>query len=459
MSEIVLWGAGKFVKNYIQLVGYLGDEISYIVDNSSQKQGTYIEGTIVKGPDDLFKTSERIIISCLAIDEIRNYLNENGLADREMSISEYLDGFIKDKLETSASININSREVFFDLFSGSEWGGAENWNYMVASEILKEFPESNISIISDDIVNVENDSDIKIKRFRENDNIEEIIRYVDSFESVIFVNSFFGKAFFALLALKVLAPQKIRIVTVVHNDYRDLYRLCELFKDYIDIYTCVSSRIADYLVENLKISAYKVKHVFQPIDTKDVAYEERRHNGRIIIGIASRLSKSQKRADYIPIIIDKLEKKRIDYELLIAGDGECFDEIESYVMKNDLTSKIKLLGRISHDKIWDFWKAVDVYLNFSEFEGTSLAMLEAMCCGCVPVVTNVSGTNDYIIDGTNGVIREIGDLDGLCDSIGYLSKNRIELINMGNSARAVILEKSDIRQFVVKFYDLLCRMN
>ena len=60
----------------------------------------------------------------------------------------------------------------------------------------------------------------------------------------------------------------------------------------------------------------------------------------------------------------------------------------------------------------DFLNEQDIYLNFSEYEGTSLTMLEAMASGCVPVVTDVSGVSDFIEDGVNGLVSDIGDLDG-----------------------------------------------
>lgn len=43
-----------------------------------------------------------------------------------------------------------------------------------------------------------------------------------------------------------------------------------------------------------------------------------------------------------------------------------------------------------------FWKGQDVFVNVSEYEGTSLSMLEAMGYGCVPVVTDVSGAREFI---------------------------------------------------------------
>jgi len=47
----------------------------------------------------------------------------------------------------------------------------------------------------------------------------------------------------------------------------------------------------------------------------------------------------------------------------------------------------------------------DFYLSFSRFEGSPLPPLEAMACGCIPIVTSI-GVEDYLVDGENGFLVE-----------------------------------------------------
>jgi len=53
-------------------------------------------------------------------------------------------------------------------------------------------------------------------------------------------------------------------------------------------------------------------------------------------------------------------------------------------------------------QVQKLWQTADVCVLVSEYEGTSVSMLEAMAAGCVPVVTKVSGTADVIQPGING---------------------------------------------------------
>jgi len=49
------------------------------------------------------------------------------------------------------------------------------------------------------------------------------------------------------------------------------------------------------------------------------------------------------------------------------------------------------------------YSSADVYLSASEYEGSPLPPLEAMACGCIPIVTPI-GTEEYLQDGVNGFI-------------------------------------------------------
>lgn len=49
------------------------------------------------------------------------------------------------------------------------------------------------------------------------------------------------------------------------------------------------------------------------------------------------------------------------------------------------------------------YSSADFYVSFSRFEGSPLPPLEAMACGCIPLVTPI-GVGDYLRDGENGFL-------------------------------------------------------
>lgn len=456
MDKFILFGAGKNIRNYIYMIRSMGDCVSLILDSSKEKQCTKIDGICIQSPFDFIYNNEKIIITCLAFDEVRGILSRLGLRHKEVQISDY----IRNKIDIKGHANVSLDDaacspcIIFDLCSYAKWGGAEKWNYTVASYLTTAFNSEDICLLKNDIVQYEHKNKM-IKVISADNGVSSIIERIKTKEQIVFFNSFYSDAFFALLMLKKNKGENVKIITVVHNDYVDLYKQCLMFDMFVDSYLCVSKMIADSLINTYGIDAKKVKRIAQPIEINTFSLEEKKMETRIRIGMASRLTSAQKRCELIPKLIDLLEKKQLCYRMEIAGDGELFDYIKGYVDAKLLGDKIKLRGKLSDMEMQFFWKNSDIYVNLSDFEGTSLSMLEAMSYMCVPVLTRVSGVDDYIEDGKSGLIYERGDLEGICDGIGYLSQNREILQKMGIAAQKSVIEKCDKKKICETIFAIM----
>jgi glycosyltransferase involved in cell wall biosynthesis len=69
------------------------------------------------------------------------------------------------------------------------------------------------------------------------------------------------------------------------------------------------------------------------------------------------------------------------------------------------------------DRIRDIYAACDVWLCGSRSEGFHLPPLEAMACRCPVVSTNVGGPADTIVEGVNGHLVAVDDVDALADRL------------------------------------------
>ena len=78
----------------------------------------------------------------------------------------------------------------------------------------------------------------------------------------------------------------------------------------------------------------------------------------------------------------------------------------------------------------------------SEWEGHSISQVEAMAMGTVPVVTDVSGVEDDITDGSNGFVVDVGDVDAIIGRIEILSRDRMLLKKMGKRSKESVATKS-----------------
>ena len=197
-----------------------------------------------------------------------------------------------------------------------------------------------------------------------------------------------------------------------------------------------------YRIPRKKIR-FKESPVEFPIDLERKYSDSERRPIRI--GYAARITKTQKRADLLPQLIQLLKEKKVFFKMQIAGEGSYLPKLRDLLQEE---STVEILGQIDRNKMKDFWKNQDVFINVSEFEGTSLSMLEAMAYGTVPIVTKVSGVDDIICEKENGFICEQHNIQQVASNIEYLSKNRDLIQKIGKKARETINKKCNCQKYV-----------
>ncbi len=88
-----------------------------------------------------------------------------------------------------------------------------------------------------------------------------------------------------------------------------------------------------------------------------------------------------------------------DARLIIAGGGPEEAALRKAVGESGMSDHVTMTGEISN--ALDYYRAADFFVLSSKSEGMSNALLEAMACGLVPIVTDVSGT-ESVVDGRTG---------------------------------------------------------
>lgn len=102
----------------------------------------------------------------------------------------------------------------------------------------------------------------------------------------------------------------------------------------------------------------------------------------------------------------------------LAGDGPLRGELEAEVARLGLGDRVVFLGRRSD--VPDLLAACDVFALPSLYEGTSLAVLEAMAAGRAVVSSSIGGTDELIEDGVSGLLVAPGDATALGGAIERL---------------------------------------
>ena len=94
----------------------------------------------------------------------------------------------------------------------------------------------------------------------------------------------------------------------------------------------------------------------------------------------------------------------------------------------------KFFENVPNDKMHTIYSSCDVLLKLTRVEGFFGPPLEAMACGCIPIVSDVTGYDEYIKDGYNALVVGIGDTEGAKMAVKKLMEDkalRAKLIKNG----------------------------
>lgn len=117
----------------------------------------------------------------------------------------------------------------------------------------------------------------------------------------------------------------------------------------------------------------------------------------------------------------RAERPGLKVVCLFAGNGDHEEDIKAQSLRDEADARsFRFLGFVS-DLRSVYW-ASDIALLPSRREGFGIAMVEAMCSGCVPIRTPSGGARDQIIEGETGYIVPFDDPAALARRIADLAE-------------------------------------
>lgn len=187
----------------------------------------------------------------------------------------------------------------------------------------------------------------------------------------------------------------------------------------------VSGSTRDFLVRERFVPAERVRLIWNgaPLDEfapvpRERALAVRRALGipedALVVGAVGRLN-DQKGHRYLVDAAARILDQRPEVRFLVAGDGDRMDSLKTQALSLGIAEQVVFAGH--RTDIPDILGAIDVLAISSLYEGTPLALFEAMAAGKAIVSTAVDGCREVLSDGETGLLVAPGDATALADGL------------------------------------------
>ncbi len=140
----------------------------------------------------------------------------------------------------------------------------------------------------------------------------------------------------------------------------------------------------------------------------------------VVIGSVGRLE-PQKRFDLLIEAFARLAATHPPLRLVIAGGGSLHETLARQAAALGVGAQCRLLGH--REDVPDLLQAFDVFVQSSEYEGTSNAVLEAMALETPLVATDVGGTPELAVHGVHALIVPGRDVAALAAAIASVIRD------------------------------------
>lgn len=143
--------------------------------------------------------------------------------------------------------------------------------------------------------------------------------------------------------------------------------------------------------------------------------------------------------------ISRIRKRGVAIELVLAGDGEMRDEIESCIKQLKLEDCVTITGWISSEQVRDHILNARALVLPSFAEGLPVVIMESMALRRPVITTYVAGIPELVRPGEGGWLVPAGDIDALASALDeFLTVPREMLERMGESAHVRVLKNHSI---------------
>lgn len=241
-----------------------------------------------------------------------------------------------------------------------------------------------------------------------------IVKYIPKGTPIVLSDD--SSAWLAACLIANLYP----IVGVIHSSIDPVYfTLANKYNHYLSKLVCVSNRTKSNLLNQIQSFKTPVTTIPCGILVEKFKFEQAYQSENELIKIIwlGRLEEVSKRVSDITLIAECLRLENIPFQIRVIGDGNEAKKLSQEIIDKKLEKHVLQIGWLTSDQIIDELSRASFLLQTSNYEGMSVAVMEALAAGCGVVSSRVSGVEDY--------------------ENSYLAINCLKLYEIGNIEEAV----------------------
>ena len=282
-------------------------------------------------------------------------------------------------------------------------GGGAHSVVQEVSEMIKMGVDAKIA------VDAKNCMSMKSTYFDMPEVVANLISYTDESNLLAQIkndSTVIATIFTTVSMVKNLCAKNDTLVPAYYvQDYEPLFSAkgTDLWQQAYDSYTLIKDCILfaktawlqNVVLENHGVSVHKV----EPSIDQSVYFPNFNKSSKMITAMVR--PKSPRRAPHRTMrILRAIQKNYPEYKICIFG---CTEE---EIIENDLVRDFEYenLGVLKRLQVSQVLREAELFLDLSDFQAFGRTGLEAMACGCIPVITKYGGVYEYAVDQENSFI-------------------------------------------------------
>jgi glycosyltransferase involved in cell wall biosynthesis len=232
---------------------------------------------------------------------------------------------------------------------------------------------------------------------------------------------------------------------------------------FTDAVICVGDEVRDFYVREIGVPAEKTVVIPNAIDVSRLAVVPGNVRaqlgisaGEFVFACAARLHRQKAHAVLLGAVRQLRDEGAPPFCVLLVGDGPERAPLEELAVRLGVRPEVLFIG--ARTDVPQVLAESDAFVLSSDYEGTSLAILEAMAAGLPVVATDVGSNRSVVEEGEAGLIVPKRDPAALAAAMARLLGDREAAREMGRRGRAVVRARYGIEQAARATLELFDRL-